>query len=84
MNKSVLLNVSILDISKIAMYKCWYNYIKPDYGEKAKLFYTDTDGVVACTKAKDIYISIVIDMKTRFNTSIYELDRKDITQRKKN
>ena len=83
MNKSVLLNVSILDTSKIAMYKCWYNYIKPDYGEKAKLCYTDTDSVIACTKAKDIYTSIVIDMETRFNASIYELNRKNITQREK-
>ena len=32
MNKPLYLGMSILDISKILMYKFWYNYIIPKYG----------------------------------------------------
>ena len=33
------IGMSILDISKILMYKFWYDYINPKYGENAKLYY---------------------------------------------
>ena len=42
MNNPVYLGISILDISKMLMYKFWYDYIKPKYGDRAKLCYTDT------------------------------------------
>ena len=41
MNKLIYLGLSILEISKIAMYEFWYDHIKPKHGEKAKLCYTD-------------------------------------------
>ena len=43
MNEPVYLAMSILDISKTLMYEFWYDYIKPNYGDRAKLCYTDTD-----------------------------------------
>ena len=42
MNKPVCLRFSILELSKILMYEFWYDYVKPKYGEKAKLCYMDT------------------------------------------
>ena len=42
MNKLVYMGLAILDMSKIAMYDFWYDYIKPKYSEKAKLGYMDT------------------------------------------
>ena len=39
MNKPVYLGQAILDISKMLMYEFWYDYIKPKYGDKAKLCY---------------------------------------------
>ena len=36
-NKPVYLGLSILELSKILMYEFWYDYVKPNYGEKAKL-----------------------------------------------
>ena len=43
MNKPLYLGMSTLDISKTLMYEFWYDYIKPNYGDRAKLCYTDTD-----------------------------------------
>ena len=46
MNKPVYIGMSILDISKMLMYKFWYDYIKPKYEKKSKLCYTDTDSII--------------------------------------
>ena len=43
MNKPVRLGLSILELSKISMYEFWYDYVKPKYGEKAKLCFMDKD-----------------------------------------
>ena len=51
-NKSVFLGVSILEISKIVMYEFWCDYLKPKYGEKAKLCYMDTDSFIVYIKAE--------------------------------
>ena len=37
MNKPVYLVLSILDLPKTVMYEFWYGYVKPKYGENAKL-----------------------------------------------
>ena len=36
-NKPVYLGLSMLELSKILIYEIWYDYVKPKYGEKAKL-----------------------------------------------
>ena len=43
MIKPVYLGLSILEKSNIVMYKFWYNYVKPKYGEKAKFCYLETE-----------------------------------------
>ena len=40
-NKPVYLGLSILELSKIVKCPFWYDYVKPKYGEKAKLCYMD-------------------------------------------
>ena len=37
MTKPLYLGMSVLDISKILMYKFWYDYIRLKYGARAKL-----------------------------------------------
>ena len=43
MNKPIYLGMSILGISKTLMYEFWYDYVKLNYQDKAKLCYMDTD-----------------------------------------
>ena len=50
------------------MYEFWNDYVKPNYREKVKLFYMDTDGSTAYIKTDDIYIGIAKDVETRFDT----------------
>ena len=52
MNKPLYLDASILDISKTLMYKFWYDYFKPKYGDRAKLCYADTDSFIIFIKLK--------------------------------
>ena len=53
MNKPIYLALSILEISKTAMYPFWYDYMKRKYGDMVKLCYTDTDSLVMNIKTKD-------------------------------
>ena len=69
MNKPVYLRLSILDLSKTVKYEFWYDYVKPEYGENAKLCYMDTDSFIVHVKTDDIYKDIVVDFETRFDTS---------------
>ena len=73
LNKPVCLNLTTLEISKKAKDEFWYDYMKPKYGEETKLFYMDTDSFLLYIKTEDIYIDITKDVKTRFDTSDYEL-----------
>ena len=49
-------------IGKIVMYRFWYNYRRPKYGEKAKVYYMDTNSFVVNIKTKDIYLDIAKDV----------------------
>ena len=69
MTKPLYLGMSILDISKILMYEFWYNYIRPKYGDKAKLCYTDTDSFIIYIKTKYFFKDIYNVVEKWFDTS---------------
>ena len=71
MNKPIYLGLSILDISKTNMHEFWYGYIKPNYGDRAKLCYTDADSFVIYVKTEDFYEDIASDIERWFDTSNY-------------
>ena len=72
MNKPTYLCQAILDISKTLMYEFWYDYIKPKYGDKARLCYMDTDSFIMHIKTEDFYKDIADDVERWFDTSNYD------------
>ena len=75
MNKPIYLGLSILDISKTLMYKFWYDYMKPKYGNDVKLYYMDMDSFIMSIKKNYFYKDIGNDVDKRFDTSNYEVNR---------
>ena len=75
MDKPIYLGVAILDISKTLMYKFWYDYIKPKYGNNVKLCCMDTDSFIFHVKTEDFYEDIAGDVEGRFDTSGYKFKR---------
>ena len=71
MNKSLYLGMSILDISKTPMPKFWYDCLKPKYGNKTKLCYTDTDNFIIYIKTENFFQDISNDVEKWFDTSNY-------------
>ena len=69
------IRLSILDLSKTVIYEFWYDYVKPKYGENAKLCYMDRDSFIVHVKTDDIYKDIAEDIETRFDTSNFETDK---------
>ena len=74
MNKPIYLGFSILELSKIHMYKFWYEYLKPKYNDNIKLCYMDTDSFVFHVKTEDFYKDIADDPEKRFDTKNYKVD----------
>ena len=75
MNKPVYLGLTILEVSKRLMYEFWYDYMKPKYGDNAKLCYIDTDSFIKHIKTEDFNKDIADDVKKRFDTSNFEVNR---------
>ena len=71
MNKPVYLGMCILELSKIIMFDFHYKYIKPKYGNKAKLLFTDTDSFLYEIETENFYKDIAGDVKDKFDTSEY-------------
>ena len=67
MKKPIYLGLSIPEISKIIMYEFWYDYVKKKYGDMVSL--------IMNIKTKDFYRDIAQDVKERFDTSNYDVDR---------
>ena len=51
------------------MYKFWYDYISPKYGDWAKLCYTDTDCFIIYIKTEDFFEDVSNDVKKLFDTA---------------
>ena len=68
MNKPVYLRQVILGLTKTLMYEFHYDYMRPKYGSKFKLYYMDTDSFVQEIETKEFYRDIAKDMEKRFDT----------------
>ena len=54
------------------MYEFWYDYIKPKYGDRAKLCYTDTDSFIIHIITEDFFEDISNDVEAWYDTSNYD------------
>ena len=50
------------------MNEFWYGFIKPKYGEKAKLYYVDIYFFILYIKTDNIYKEIAKHVENRFDT----------------
>ena len=73
LNKPIYVGVATLDLSKLHMYGFHYDYIKPKYGEKATLLFTDTDSLCYKIETEDMYKDMSED-KHLFDMSDYSMD----------
>ena len=55
LNKPIYVGMAILDLSKLHMYKCYYDVLKGKYNNKIKLTYIDTDSFVIHVEIDDLY-----------------------------
>ena len=68
-NKPIYLGQAVLDLSKTLMFEFWYDYLKPMYGDKIRLCYTDTDSFIMHIKTDDFYKGISADVDKWFDAS---------------
>ena len=57
------------------MCEFWFDYIKPKYQNNAKLCYTDTDSFIIHIQTEIFYNDIPDDVKKRYDTSNFAVDR---------
>ena len=71
-NNPIYLGQAVLDLSKTLMFEFWYDYLKPMYGDKIRLCYTDTDSFIIHIKTDDFYKDISADVDKWFDISNFD------------
>ena len=72
MVKPLYLGMSMFDISKKLMYEFYYDYIKPKYGDRAKLCYAVTDSFVIDIITEDFFEDISNGVERWFDKSNFD------------
>ncbi len=55
LNKPIAVGFCILELSKVTMYKFYYDYMKPKYQDRCMLLFTDTDSLCCQIETPDLY-----------------------------
>jgi len=74
LNKPIAVDFCILKLSNLIMYKFYYHYLKPRYGNHCKLLFTDTDSLCCEIQTPDLY-SDMSEAMNFFDTSNFEPDQ---------
>ena len=62
-NKPIYLGQAVLDLSKTLMFEFWYDYLKPMYGDKVRVCFTDTVSFLMHIKTDDTVLILLILIK---------------------
>lgn len=73
-DKPVYLGCVILELAKFYMYKFHYESMKPHFGDRIKLIYTDTDSLLYEVQTKDLYNDLKSFPVGTFDFSNYPKD----------
>ena len=71
MKKAIAVGQCILDKSKELRYEFWYDVMKPEYKDKIKLLYMDTDSFIMHIHTEDIFKDMNTIVHEWFDTSKY-------------
>ena len=82
LNKPIYLGFSILELSKLHMYTFYYDVLKPRYGDKVRLAYTDTDSFVLYIETDDVYKDFR-ELGDVFDFSDYPVDHSNFDKQNK-
>ena len=84
LNKPIYIGMAILDLSKLHMYKFYYDVLKIKYEDKIKMVYTDTDSYVLHVETEDLYEDFK-ELKEYMDFSDYDKNHKnyDVSNKKK-
>ena len=73
LSKPVYVGMSVLDLSKSIMFDFYYGHLKPLYGDKIRMLYTDTDSLIVHVETEDVYADMMLDSDL-YDTSNYPTD----------
>jgi len=71
LNKPISVGFTILEISKLIMYRFFYDYLKLKYGDKCKFLFTDTESLCCHIEKEDLYANMAENVEL-FDTSNFE------------
>jgi len=73
LNKPIAVGFCILELSKLVIYRFYYDYMKPRYGKKCKLLFTDTNSLCLEIETPDLFHNMGEAMDL-YDTSNFETD----------
>ena len=73
LNKPIAVGFCILELSKLIMYKFFYDYLKPKYGDRCMLLFTDTDSLCCEIETQNLHQDMS-EALHHFDTSNFEPD----------
>lgn len=76
LNKPIYIGFTVLEFSKLFMYKMYYNVFKENYGENVNLLYMDTDSFTLEITCEDFYKDLQYKLPKIFDFSNYDQNNK--------
>ena len=74
LNKPIYVGFSVLDLSKLHMYRLFYKYFKAFYNDRCSLIYIDTDSLYINIETDDLYHDLNSNFRSILDCSNYPRD----------